>query len=117
MRYLEKLKLFYEWMDKQGFRPFEVEPRHIPYFQDYIDNAYANSYRNKNCKTRVATSTMNGYISAIQSFYKYGEVMGFIEPADYKIADKNKVRDFSYLRQLTRIVELLIVVIQLTYMR
>ena len=100
--YLEKLKLFYEWMDKEGFRPFEVEPRHIPYFQDYIDNSYTNSKRNKNHKSRVAASTMNGYISAIQSFYKYGEIMGFIEPADYKITDKRKIRDFSYFRHINK---------------
>jgi integrase/recombinase XerD len=100
LTYLEKLKVFYEWMDIEGLRPFEVKPSHLTYFQEYIDKAYTNSNRNKDNKVRVSASTMNGYIAALQSFYKYAEVNGFVEPSDYKISNKRLLKDFSYLKHV-----------------
>lgn len=97
--YLEKLCVFYKWMEKEELRPFEVEPRHMPRFIDYIDNAYAERYQDK---TKVSPSTLNGYLAALGTFYKYFGMMGFVEPATYKIEDKRKVKHLSYLRHVNK---------------
>lgn len=97
--YLEKLCVFYKWMKKEGLRPFEVEPRHMPRFINYIDNAYAERYQDK---TKVSASTLNGYLAALATFYNYFGMMGFVESADYKIEDKIKVKHLSYLRHVNK---------------
>lgn len=97
--YLEKLCVFYKWMEKEGLKSFEVEPRHMPRFIDYIDNAYAERYQDK---TKVSPSTLNGYLAALGTFYKYFSMMGFVEPATYKIEDKRKVKHLSYLRHINK---------------
>lgn len=97
--YLEKLCVFYKWMEKEGLRPFEVEPRHMPDFIAYIDNAYAERYQDK---TKVSASTLNGYLAALRTFYEYFSMMGFVESAHYKIEDKRKVKHLSYLRHVNK---------------
>lgn len=97
--YLGKLCVFYKWMEKENLRPFEVEPRHMPYFIDYIDNSYAEKYQGK---TKVSASTLNGYLAALGSFYKYFGMLGFVEPANYKIEGKKKANHYSYLRHVNR---------------
>ena len=84
---------------KEGLKSFEVEPRHMPRFIDYIDNAYAERYQDK---TKVSPSTLNGYLAALGTFYKYFSMMGFVEPATYKIEDKRKVKHLSYLRHINK---------------
>ena len=97
--YLEKLCVFYKWLEQAELKPFEVEPRHMPDFIAYIDNAYAKRYQDK---TKVSPSTLNGYLAALGIFYKYFSVMGFVEPAEYKIEDKNKIKHLSYLRHVNK---------------
>lgn len=97
--YLEKICVFYKWMEQEELRPFEVEPRHMPDFIAYIDNAYAEKYQDK---TKVSPSTLNGYLAALGTFYKYFGMMGFVEPANYKIKDKRQINHLSYLRHINK---------------
>lgn len=97
--YLEKLCVFYKWMEYEGLRPFEVEPRHIPGFISYIDNNYAEKYDDK---TKVSSSTLNVYLAALGTFYKYFGMIGFVEPANYKIENEKRVKNVSYLRHVNK---------------
>ena len=96
--YLSKLCAFYEWMELSGLKAFEVMPSHMPDFIQYIDNKYAKTGKGK----KLAPSTLNGYLAALATFYKYFGLMGFVEPADYKINDKKQVRHLSYLKHVNK---------------
>ncbi|MGW5952471.1 tyrosine-type recombinase/integrase [Bacillus mycoides] len=97
--YLEKLRVFYKWMESEGLKAFEVEPRHMPGFIKYIDDAYAKKYTDR---SKVAASTLNGYLATLGNFYDYFGFMGFVEPADYKLKDKNKTTHLSYLKHINK---------------
>ncbi|MCU6791901.1 tyrosine-type recombinase/integrase [Paenibacillus sp. WQ 127069] len=66
--YLRDLKVFYEWMSETGYQFFEVKTRDIRDFVRFIDGRHRSG--------KVSASTLSGYLSTVNSFYRHHATMG-----------------------------------------
>jgi site-specific recombinase XerD len=94
--YLDDLKIFYLWLEREGLKFYEVKPSSITSFIEYIDSRKPSG--------RVAPATLNRYLATLSSFFRHFEAIGgFVEESPL-----SKVRGYAphqnrgYLRHVTK---------------
>ena len=94
--YLDDLKVFYLWLEREELRFYEVRPSFIPSFIEYVDN--------RNASGRVSPATLNRYLATLSSFYRHYEVIGgFIEESPLKkVKSPMSNTNRGYLRHVTK---------------
>lgn len=94
--YVRDLKVFYEWLEREGLKFYEVKPSFIPNFIEYIDM--------KSNKGRVSPATLNRYLATLSSFYRHFEVVGgFVEESPLiKVKGYTSSNNRGYLRHVTK---------------
>lgn len=66
--YLNDLKVFYIWLEKEGMRFYEVKPKHIPSFIEFVDKRHVSG--------KVSPPTLSRYLATLSSFYRHFEALG-----------------------------------------
>ncbi|WP_047980134.1 tyrosine-type recombinase/integrase [Ornithinibacillus contaminans] len=94
--YLNDLKIFYMWLEQKRLRFFEVRPKHLTSFIEYVDN--------RNIKGRVSPPTLNRYLATLGSFYRHFEATGgFVEESPVvKIKGYEHKQRKGYFRHTTK---------------
>lgn len=94
--YLEDLKVFYLWLEKENLRFYEVKPSDIPNFIEFLDN--------RNISGRVSPATLNRYLATISSFFRFFEAVGgYIEESPLvKVKGHYTIEKRGYLKHVTR---------------
>ena len=64
-KYCFNLKEFFEWLKVESLNFYEVKPKSIVNFIDFLDS-----------KGELSPNTINNYLSTLSSFYQFYEVMG-----------------------------------------
>ena len=94
--YLEDLKIFYLWLEKEKLKFYEVKPSDIPNFIEFLDN--------RRISGKVSPATLNRYLATISSFFRHFEAMGgFIEESPMvKVKGYYPMEKRGYLRHISR---------------
>ncbi len=94
--YLDDLKIFYQWLEQEGLKFYEVKPSSIISFIEYIDSRRAIG--------RVSPSTLNRYLATLSSFYRHFEAIGgFVEESPLvKVKGYAPNQNRGYLRHVTK---------------
>ncbi|MBS3678693.1 tyrosine-type recombinase/integrase [Ornithinibacillus massiliensis] len=87
--YCRSLKEYFKWLSKKDLKFYEVNKRSIISFIEFIKSEEVGKKEEKSAKT------INKYLAAVASFYKYYEAVGgFID--DNPITVKNKLQKNKY---------------------
>lgn len=94
--YLNDLKMFYLWLNQENLEFYEVKPKHIPSFIEFIDN--------KNVRGRVSPSTLSRYLATLGSFYRHFEAIGgYVEESPLvKVRGYRPLQSKGFLRHVTK---------------
>lgn len=94
--YLDDLKIFYLWLEREGLKFYEVKPSSIPSFIEYIDSRSKNG--------RLSPPTINRYLATISSFYRHFEAVGgFVEESPLvRVKGYGQNQNRGYLRHVTK---------------
>jgi integrase/recombinase XerD len=92
--YLNDLKVFYEWLEIEDLKFYELKPEYIPSFIEYVDAKHVTG--------RVSPPTLDRYLAAISSFYRHFEVMGGVVVASplVKVKGYKPEGNRGYLRHV-----------------
>ncbi|MED1217346.1 tyrosine-type recombinase/integrase [Bacillus paranthracis] len=94
--YLDDLKIFYLWLEREGLKFYEVKPSSITSFIEYIDSRKPSG--------RVAPATLNRYLATLSSFFRHFEAIGgFVEESPLvKVRGYAPHQNRGYLRHVTK---------------
>ncbi|NBC70811.1 tyrosine-type recombinase/integrase [Paenibacillus sacheonensis] len=71
--YCRDLKEFYSWLNQENIRFFEVKPRMMFSFIEYLDTKVGNNLRK-------SPATINRYLATLSSYFRFYEnTLGFLE--------------------------------------
>lgn len=92
--YLDDLKIFYSWLEREGLKFYEVKPSSIINFIEYIDGRSKSG--------RASPPTTNRYLATISSFYRHFEAVGgFVEESPLvKVKGYAPHQNRGYLRHV-----------------
>ncbi|WP_342527388.1 phage integrase N-terminal SAM-like domain-containing protein [Chryseomicrobium sp. FSL W7-1435] len=66
--YLEDLRVFYIWLERENLKFYEVRPAFLTNFVEFIDGRHNSG--------RVSPATLNRYLATLSSFYRHYEAIG-----------------------------------------
>ncbi|WP_077215214.1 tyrosine-type recombinase/integrase [Bacillus dakarensis] len=94
--YLNDLKVFYLWLTQEGLLFYEVRPKHIPSFIEFIDS--------RSISGRVSPPTLSRYLATLSSFYRHFEALGgFVEESPLvKVEGFRPTQRRGYFRHITK---------------
>lgn len=93
--YLDDLKVFYLWLEREELKFYEIKPASITSFIEYIDSRKASG--------RVSPATHNRYLATLTSFFRHFEAIGgFVEESPLvKVKGYAPQQNQGYLRHVT----------------
>ncbi|MDC3417710.1 site-specific integrase [Aquibacillus salsiterrae] len=94
--YLNDLKNYYLWLEQEGLKFYEVKPKHISGFIEFIDSRSASG--------RVSPPTLSRYLATLSSFYRHFEAIGgHVEETPIVKMEGSKMNPRKgYFRHITR---------------
>lgn len=94
--YINDLKVFYEWLEHEEIKFYEVRPTDIVSFIEYIDD--------RKIIGKVSPATLNRYLATLSSFFRHFEVVGgFVEESPLvKVRGYVPTKNRGYLRHVTK---------------
>lgn len=94
--YLNDLKIFYMWLEQEELQFYEVKPRYIPSFIEFIDS--------RSVSGRVSPPTLSRYLATLSSFYRYFDVIGgFVDESPIvKVEGYKPIQRKGYFKHITK---------------
>lgn len=90
--YLDDLKLYYIWLEKEGLKFYNVQPSELLGFVEYLDARK---------EKKISPATWNRYLATLGSFYRHLEVIGgYIEESPVVKVDGNNNRRYGFLKHI-----------------